>query len=183
MPKRHPLGTVTVVMSDTTDHVRDALSSMYGAVAALIREDRIGMELLLGDLRENFDDFTELLATIAFATLDRLDAALTSGCALSPRETRGLAQHLLTEAHRFALVDAIPVQAAARRLDAVRCHDHEFVTAEVMHARTVASDADLVCGAVALMAATVNVWADRSGRTTHKAIADLCLAASVEPVA
>lgn len=170
-------------MSDTTDHVRDALSSMYGAVAALVREDRIGMELLLDDLRRGFDDFTELLATMAFATLDRLDAALTTGTPLSPRETRALAQHLLTEAHRIALVDAIPVQAAARRLDAVRRHDHGYVAAEVMHARTVASDTELLYGAVALLTATVDVWAGRSNRTLHKAVADLCLAASVEPAA
>ena len=175
------LWTVLEVMSDTTDHVRDALSSMYGAVAALVREDRIGMELLLDDLRGGFEDVTELLATMAFATLDRLDAALTTGVALSSRETRALAQHVMTEAHRFALVDAIPVQAAARRLDAVRRHDHEFVAAEVMHARSVASDTELLWGAIALLAATVGVWAERSNRTINKAVADLCLAASVEP--
>ena len=175
------VGAVAAI--DTAENVRDALSSMYGAVAALIREDRIGMELLLDDLRRGFDDFTELLATMAFATLDRLDAALTTGTPLSPRETRSLAQRLLTDAHRLALVDAIPVQAAARRLDAVRRHDHGFVAAEVMHARTVASDAALLFGAVALLAATVNVWAERSHRTLHKAIGDLCLAASVEPAA
>lgn len=167
-------------MSDTSDHVRDTLSSMYGAASALLREDRLGMELLLDDLRSN-EDVTELLATMAFATLDRLDAALTTGTPLSPRETRALAQQLLTEAHRFALVDAIPVQAAARRLDAVRRHDHGLVAAEIMHARTVANDCDLLQGAVALLAATIEVWARRSGRTVHKAIADLCLAASVEP--
>ncbi|MCB1001521.1 MAG: hypothetical protein KDB40_19680 [Acidimicrobiales bacterium] len=167
---------------DDNDQVRDTLSCMYGAVAALVREDRIGMEVLLDDLRRTCTDPTELLATMAFATLDRLDAALTTGTQLSPRETRALAQRLLTDAHRFALVDAIPVQAAARRLDAVRRHDHGLVAAEVMHARTAASDPELLFGAVALLAATVNIWAERSNRSLHKAIGDLCLAASVEPV-
>ncbi|MEZ5249578.1 MAG: hypothetical protein R2713_10310 [Ilumatobacteraceae bacterium] len=70
---------------------------MYGAVAALVREDRIGMEVLLDDLRRTCTDPTELLATMAFATLDRLDAALTTGTQLSPREAQALAQR---PAHR-----------------------------------------------------------------------------------
>jgi hypothetical protein len=168
-------------MSDTTEHVRDTLSSVYGAVSALVREDRLGMEVLVDDLRCGEENVTELLTTMAFATLDRLDAALTTGTPLSPRETRSLAQQLLTEAHRLALVDAVPVQAAARRLDAVRQHDHGLVAAEIMHARSVASDADLLHGAIALLTATVAVWADRSGRSLHQAISDLCLAASIDP--
>jgi hypothetical protein len=170
-------------MSDNPDHVRDALASMYGAVAAVVRDDRAGLELLLRDLYASFDDFTELLATMSFATLDRLQAALAEGHAPSPRETRALAEHLLTEAHRLALADAVPVQAAARRLDAVRRHDHEEVSAEVEHARSVATDAELLSGATALLAATVGVWADRAGRNANRAASDLCLAASAEPVA
>jgi hypothetical protein len=170
-------------MSDHPDHVRDALASMYGAVAAVVRDDRAGLDLLLRDLYCSFDDFTELLATVSFATLDRLQAALAEGHAPSPRETRALAEHLLTEAHRLALADAVPVQAAARRLDAVRRHDHDEVSAEVQHARSVASDVELLNGATALLAATVSVWADRSGRNANRAVSDLCLAASAEPVA
>jgi hypothetical protein len=173
------------VINDTSDHVRDvrdALSSMYGAVAALVRNDRAGMDMLLNDLDGSFAELTELLATMAFATLDRLDAALASGQPMSARETRSLAQQLMTDAHRYAVVDAMPVQAAARRLDAVRRHDHDHVAAEVMHARTMASDIELLCGATALLTATVNVWAQRSGRTMNEAVNDLCLAASIEPV-
>ncbi len=170
-------------MSDNPDLVRDALASMYGAVAAVVRDDRAGLDLLLWDLYQSFDDFTELLATMSFATLDRLQAALAVGHAPSPRETRALAEHLLTEAHRLALADAVPVQSAARRLDAVRRHDHDEVTAEVEHARTVATDVELLNGATALLAATVAVWAERAGRNATRAVSDLCLAASVEPVA
>ena len=176
------LGTVVGVISDTSDDVRDALSSMYGAVAALVRADRVGMDLLLRDLVDSSPDITETLATMAFATLDRLDAALSAGHVMSARETRSLAQQLITDAHHYALVDALPVQAAARRLDGVRRHDHAHVATEVMHARTMASDTELLWGATALLAATVSVWAERSGRTMTEAVGDLCLAASVEPV-
>lgn len=167
--------------SDQTDQVRDALSSMYGAVAAVVRKDRSGMDLLLADLYESWGDFTGLLATVSFATLDRLDAALAEDRVLPARETRSLAQHLLTEANRFALADNMTVQAAAHRLDAVRRLDHEQMAAEVEHARSVASDTELLRGATALLAATVCEWADRSGRSAHGAASDLCLAMSAAP--
>ena len=170
------------MISDNSLIVRDALGSMYGAVAAVVRDDRAGMRLLLDDLYTSFDDFTQLLATISIATLDRLDAALSAGEALSPRETRSLAEHLLTEAHRLAIADAVPVQSAARRLDAVRRHAHEEVAAEVHHARSVATDLQLLTGAIALLSATVSAWADRSDQTADHAVTELCLAASVEPV-
>lgn len=154
---------------------------MYGAVAAVVRDDRAGVGLLLTDLHDAFDDFTELLAAIAFATLDRLDAALEAGPALSPRESRTLAEHVLVDAHRYALAEAIPVQTAARRLDAVRRHDHEMVAAEVQNARSVASDDELLWGATALLTAVACAWARRTGRPPNAAVAELCLAVSAEP--
>ena len=101
--------------------------------------------------------FTALFGVVVFsifATLDRLQAALAVGHAPSPRETRALAEHLLTEAHRLALADAVPVQSAAPRPAAVRRHDHDEVTAEVAHARPVPTDAELPHGATPLLAAT-----------------------------
>jgi hypothetical protein len=99
-----------------------------------------------------------------------------------------MAQFLLTEAHRYALLSAgapsgragaVPVQSAARRLDAVRRHDHEQVLAEIEDARTVSSDAELLWGAMALLTAVVAMWAQRSGQSPRRAAADLCLAVSV----
>lgn len=167
--------------TDNIDEVRDTLSRIYGAVAAVVRDDRVGSDLLLTDLHESFDDFSELLAAMSFATLDRLDAALATGSQLSPRESRALAQYLLTEAHRYAMSDAIPVQSAARRLDAVRRHDHDQVMVEIEQARSVASDSELLWGATALLTATVSMWAQRSGQSPRRAAADLCLAVSVAP--
>ena len=46
---------------------------LLAAVAAVVRDDRAGLDLLLRDLYCSFDDFTELLATVSFATLDRFD--------------------------------------------------------------------------------------------------------------
>jgi hypothetical protein len=169
------------VPTDNTDEVRDTLSRIYGAVAAVVRDDRVGSDLLLQDLHDSYDDFSELLAAMSFATLDRLDAALAAGAQLSPRESRAMAQYLLTEAHRYAISDAVPVQAAARRLEAVRRHDHEQVMAEIEHARSIASDSELLYGATALLTATVSMWAQRSGRSTRRAAADLCMAVSVVP--
>ncbi len=163
------------------NEVRETLSRIYGAVAAVVRDDRLGSDLLLTDLHDSFDDFSELLAAMSFATLDRLDAALATGVQLSPRESRAMAQYLLTEAHRYAMSDAIPVQAAARRLDAVRRHDHEQVVAEIEHSRSIASDTELLWGATALLTATVSMWAQRSGQSPRRAAADLCLAVSVAP--
>jgi hypothetical protein len=177
----HHVWTVIDVPTDNLDDVRDTLSRIYGAVAAVVRDDRMGSDLLLTDLQDSFDDFSELLAAMSFATLDRLDAALATGAQLSPRESRAMAQFLLSEAHRYAMAEAVPVQSAARRLDAVRRHDHDQVVAEIAHARSVTSDAELLRGATALLTATVSMWAQRSGQTPRRAAADLCLAVSVAP--
>ena len=98
---------------------------------------------------------------------------------MTPRESRALAQYLLTEAHRYAMSDAIPVQSAARRLDAVRRHDHDQVMVEIEQARAVATDTELLWGATALLTATVSMWAQRSGQSPRRAAADLCMAISV----
>ncbi|MBI5089105.1 MAG: hypothetical protein HZB15_09690 [Actinobacteria bacterium] len=170
--------------TENIDDVRETLSRIYGAVAAVVRDDLLGSDVLLADLHDSFADFSELLAALSFATLDRLDAALATGEVLSPRERRAMAQFLLTEAHRYALHPAaggaaVPVQSAARRLDAVRRHDHEQVLAEIEDARSVSSDAELLWGATALLAAVVAMWAQRSGQSPRRAAADLCLAVSV----
>jgi hypothetical protein len=176
------------VPTENIDDVRETLSRIYGAVAAVVRDDVLGSDVLLADLHESFGDFSELLAALSFATLDRLDAALSTGDVLSPRERRAMAQFLLTEAHRYALLSAagvagrggaVPVQSAARRLDAVRRHDHEQVLAEIEDARLVSSDAELLWGATALLTAVVAMWAQRSGQSPRRAAADLCLAVSV----
>jgi hypothetical protein len=167
------------VPTENIDDVRDTLSRIYGAVAAVVRDDRVGTGVLLGDLRESFDDVAELLSTLSLATLDRLDAALAAGDKLSPAERRAMAQFLLTEAHRYAMSDAVPVQSAARRLDAIRRHDHDQVLAEIEQDRALASDEQLLWGATALLSAVVALWAQRSGVSPRRAAADLCMAVSV----
>ena len=180
------LRTVTCVPTEDIDHVRDTLSCLYGAVAAIARDDRVGADLLLADMCTDMiaanGDVAELLSAISFATLDRLDAALGTAERPTGRESRAIAQYLLTEVHRYSLGDSVPVQSAARRLDAIRRHDHDQANADIANDRAATTDGELVWGAAALLTATVAMWAQRSGLSTRRAAADLCLAVSAVPV-
>lgn len=164
------------------DQIRDALMSLYGLVAAVVRDDQEGVEILLRDLRQAFDNPHELLTTIAFVTLDRLDATIDDCGRLDEHDGRDLAADLLALAHHFHLAGPGSVEAAAWRLDAVRRRNHTQMVAEINGARMLATDDDLLAGAVALLAATVSLWARRTGQSPRRAAADLCLMASLESV-
>jgi hypothetical protein len=184
VPRRTPAGTIRWVANpDQTAAVRSTLVTIYGAVAAVVRNDRDGLDLLVDDLFHTRHDLPTLLAAVSLATLDRLDAALGEGPDQVARSTRALAEQLLVESYRCALtVDAVGVQAAARRLDAIRRHDHQQVAHEIDEARRLASDHDLLLGSLAVLTATVSYWAERTGRSMQRATNDLCLAASLDPV-
>jgi hypothetical protein len=169
------------VHSEQTEEVRDVLGRIYGAVAAIVRGDRLGVDLMLADVHASSDDIAELLAAISYATLDRLAAALEPGGVLSPHETRAMASALLTEARQYSVSEAASIHAAAQRLDAVRRHDRDQVLLGIERARSMATDLEVLWGATALLTATVSEWARRSGQSPRRAAADLCLAVSVMP--
>jgi hypothetical protein len=174
--------TVVSVFDARNDQIRDALMSLYGLVAAVVRDDREGIDLLLNDLRESFDNPHELLTAIAFVTLDRLDATIDDCGRLDEHDGRNLASDLLTLARHYDLAGPGAVEAAAWRLDAVRRRNHSQMVAEIDDARALATDDDLLAGAIALLTATVSLWARRTGQSPRRAAADLCLLASLESV-
>lgn len=182
MPSWHHHRTIVDVADrEQIAEVRTTLQTIYGAVAAVVRNDRDGLDLLVADLFRSRHDVPTLLAAVSLATLDRLDAALGEGRDQVARSTRDLAEQLLVESYRCALTSgAIPVQTAARRLEAVRRHDHAQVAVEIDEARSVASDHDLLLGSIAVLTATVAYWAEATGRSVQRATNDLCLAASIE---
>jgi hypothetical protein len=157
------------VFDAKNDQIREALVCLYGIVAAVIRDDRVGMELLLSDLGVAFDSRYELLTTISFATLERLDATIDDCRFLSEDDGKVMASDLLSLAQHYGIAAIGAVQSAAWRLDAVRRRDHERVVA-------------VTAGAAALLTAAVCVWARTTGRSPRRAASDLCLAAALDAV-
>ena len=162
--------------------IREALGCLYGAMAAVVRDDLVGFELLVEDLRFSFENFYELLTTISFATLDQLDATIDGWQQLTPDDGRSLATDLLSLAKHYDIASADAVQTAAWLLDAVRRGDHSRVIADIDGARRVTSDDDLVAGSIALLTATVSLWARHTGRSPRRAAAELCMGAAVDAV-
>ena len=115
-------------------------------------------------------------------SLDRLDATIDDCGRLDEHDGRNLASDLLTLARHYDLAGPGAVEAAAWRLDAVRRRNHSQMVAEIDDARTRATDDDLLAGAIALLTATVSLWARRTGQSPRRAAADLCLLASLESV-
>ncbi len=183
MPERRRVGTVSAVFEAKNDQTREAMMCVYGLVAAVVRDDQDGATLLLEDLRDCFGSMHELLTTISFATLDRLDATIDGWQQVTPEDGRTLATDLLSLAEHYDLAGHCSVQTAAWRLDAVRRRDHDQVIADIDGARRVATDDDVVAGAIALLTATVSMWARRTGRSPRRAASDLCLAAALDAVA
>lgn len=168
---------------DEIVRVREALACLYGAVAAVMRDDDDGASILLGDLRSCFDDVADLLVAISVATLERLEAAIAAGPAIEPAHGRPIAHELLSVAHGYDVAARDAVQYAAWRLDAVRQGDRHQVMLDVAGSRAIASDEELINGAAALLAATVVLWARRTGQLPGHAVVDLCLAASLDVAA
>jgi hypothetical protein len=182
LPRRSALGTFYAVFEAKNDQIREALVCLYGIVAAVIRNDRVGAELLLDDLEIAFASRYELLTTISFATLERLDATIDDCHFLSEDDGKVMASDLLSMAQHYGIASLGAVQSAAWRLDAVRRRDHDRVVAEVDDAARVADTHDLVAGATALLTAAVCVWARTTGRSPRRASSDLCLAAALDAV-
>lgn len=164
------------------DQIREALVCLYGIVAAVIRDDRVGMDLLMADLELAFDSRYELLTTVSFATLERLDATIDDSRVLSEDDGRVMATDLLSLAQHYGIATTTAVQSAAWRLDAVRRRDHERVVTEIDGARQLADDRELLAGSAALLTAAVCVWARTTGRSPRRAASDLCLAAALDAV-
>ncbi len=182
MPQQVAPGTFFPVFDAKNDQIREALVCLYGIVAAVIRDDRVGMELLLSDLGVAFDSRYELLTTISFATLERLDATIDDCRFLSEDDGKVMASDLLSLAQHYGIAAIGAVQSAAWRLDAVRRRDHERVVAEIDGASQLADDRELTAGAAALLTAAVCVWARTTGRSPRRAASDLCLAAALDAV-
>ena len=149
----------------------------------MVRSDAQGADLLLYDLRNSFDDLGEALIAISFATLERLEAAVAAGPSFQAHDGRPIAQELLSLAQAFGHCDHETVHSAAWRLDAVRQGDRHQASIDIEHARSIASEDELLGGATALLAATVVLWARRSGQASTVAASELCLAASMDSAA
>ena len=153
---------------------------LYGTVAAMVRRDDEGVTILLDDLTECLPDVEELLIAVSVATLERLEAAVGAGPGIPPAQGRPIAQELLCLAQSFHRSEPDTVQFAAWRLDAVRQGDRHQAHADIAGSLDLATDRDLVLGGAALLAATVLLWARRTGQDPSDAAKDLCLAASLD---
>ena len=153
---------------------------LYGAVAAMVRRDDEGVTILVDELGSCLPDVEELLIAVSVATLERLEAAVGAGPGIPPTEGRPIAQELLALAQGFHRSEPDTVQFAAWRLDAVRQGDRHQAHADIAESLEMATGRDLVLGAAALLAATVLLWARRTGQEPSHAAMDLCLAASID---
>ena len=159
--------------------VRAAMGQLYGAAAALVAGDQEGAALLIGDLRSAFSSVTELLVTISFATLERLEHAFADRSLRPPDGAPPSARTILTEAERYGVAPARAVHTAAWRLEAVRCNDRRRVVTEATEWSSAGAEGQLVSGAVALLAAALAHAATAVGDDPLRVARRLCLAASV----
>jgi hypothetical protein len=151
--------------------VRQALVSLYGAVAGAVRGDQQAVDLMLADVSDLLADSNDVLVTIALATLERLAVASFGLEAADPTAVL-IAWDALVAAYSYGFASQSAVNAAAERLDPVRRGDHTRT------ARAYATDHELIRGATALLAAVVEIVADCTGRSPRVAAKALCLAAS-----
>ena len=153
--------------------VGDALGVVLAGVEAALRADpSVGVWL---DTLHQLGETRQLLAAISMATLDHLGDMLAGGQAPS---TGDLAAALLDRAVQFDLAPSSAVHAAASRLEVVALRDRWQLIAELLRSRAANSDASLVDGAVALLAAVVELSAQRRGLAPELMAERLCLAAS-----
>jgi predicted DNA repair protein MutK len=168
------------VRDDEMVKVRSGLVCLYGAVAAVLRRDDLGRDLLLADVRDAFDDLGDVLVTISLATLERLEAAVMCRPVVGGDGGRPIAQEILRVAKEYEICDPSAVRSAAARLDGVRQGDRIRAAEDVREACELATEEDLVRGGTAVLAATVAVWARRSGQSPRRAATELCLVASLD---
>lgn len=167
-------------MSDPgTQAVRNALVSLYGSVAAVIRTDWFAAELMTSHFRRAFDDIGEMLILISLTTLERIHE-------VSPDEltddSSNLARDMLTTAHGFSMASRATVHSAAWRLEAVRRGDAAAAAADITLSRTLGEDGELLRGSIALLTAIVTLHAIRTERPPGAVAVDLCMAASLAAV-
>jgi hypothetical protein len=153
--------------------VGDALGVVFSAVDSALRSDP-DVDARLGALHQSADT-QQLLVAISIATLDQLGDGIGDEAAPS---SGALAAALLDRAVQFDLSPRSAVHAAAGRLEIVGRHERWLLTAELRRSRAAASDDALVDGAIALLAATVELAARRRGQSPELMAERLCLAAS-----
>ncbi len=146
---------------------------MLAGVEAALRADP-SVEVCLDTLHQ-MGETRQLLAAISIATLDQLGDVLDGGRAPSAGD---LAAALLDRAVQFDLAPSSAVHAAASRLEVVALRDRWQLSAELRRSRAAISDAGLVDGAVALLAAVVELSARCQGLAPELMAERLCLAAS-----
>ena len=156
----------------------DTLSALYGAAAALTRDERGDAELLVDHLLESADVHAVLLAA-SFATLERLEVAVSGSSAPWRGDLGTFAAELLRLAACAGFGSREAVHAAAWRLDGVRLGDGAAASEAIVVSRARIPDADLVAGAVAVLSVMVAIAAERTGEPVPASAQHLCLAAQL----
>lgn len=165
-------------VDDQPGSIYDAMGQLYGSAAALVRGDRVGVELLIEDLCRSLPSLEELLVTVAVATLERLEDAVRH---VSPGDSgQPIAQQLITRAGSYRIARTATIHAAAWRLDAVRCGDRSTAADDVLNSRRIGDDYELVHGAVALFAAALEFGAAARGVDAEETARRLCYAVVLE---
>jgi hypothetical protein len=154
----------------------DALSTLYGAAAAVTRHDQDDAAMLVAHLVADHD-VPRVLVAAALATLERLDAAMAGSPTPWRRDPRMLAGGLLELATGTGLASPPAVHAAAWRLDAVRLGDAVSAAEAIVISRKQLGDADLVAGAVAVLSVVVAIVAEDAGQPASVSAQNLSLAA------
>jgi len=165
--------------------VRAALVNLYGAVAAVMRTDWPALRLMVSDLTDALDGVEDVLVVISLATLECLWDGFGfverhPGAVESDADNSAVAaRELLAIAAGFELSSPDLISAAAWRLEAVRSGDRDRAAADIIQSLHLGSEAELVDGAIALLAAIVTRQARRSGRSPQRLASDICLAVSL----
>lgn len=153
--------------------VSDVLGLVLDAVEAVLRAAP-DVEVRLDTLHQ-LGDTQQVLMAISIATLDQLGDGLEY---LGTTTGGDLAAVLLDRAVQFDVAPRSTVHAAACRLEVVVRHDRWQLTRELRRSRAAGSDAELVAGAIALLAAIVELSARRRGLAPALMAECLCRAAS-----
>jgi hypothetical protein len=164
-----------------TASLRAALISLYGAVAAVVRSDEIAMDLMSADLRAALDGVDEVLIIVALATLKCLEDAVDDNDR-HPMTSDSAAREMLSIASRLSTsTSPALVNSAAWRLDALRRGDHVAAADDLARSKRLGTEAELIHGSIALLAAVVTRRALHCGRSPHSLASELCLAAAHTP--
>jgi hypothetical protein len=162
-----------VVKLFTEQRIGDIARAAYGGAAAVLQDDRAGSDMMLRDLAALCDDSTEALWAVAILTLERIGAASEA----SPvDDTAAMANSIIERADAFC-GSTLAVNAAARRIDALRSGDLAAFAAASVGLEAIASEMELLAGAIALLTASLWWSADVVGRRPDDVCRELCTAA------